>query len=158
MTKKQSNHRLSHKRENHETSVTNDTSNSVSRILAVALFLFTVTVSIFHIWVLSHRPLGRTAPDPITVIDQRFEPLRKILPRHGRVGYLSNVVGEDFSVGSIYSARYALAPLVLVEGSDTPLVIANFHFRDNDSEKLHLKGYSLIRNFGNGLFLFKKED
>lgn len=80
--------------------------------------------------------------------DQRFAELRPLLPQRGVVGYLG--AAGAMARGDYYRTEYALAPLVVDDSLNHPLVIVNFP----DSPMVPPANLQLVKDFGNGLALF----
>jgi hypothetical protein len=82
--------------------------------------------------------------------DQRFAPLKTALPARGVVGY----IGEPGTpaIADYYLAQYALAPLVIDHSTNHALVVGNFS--PQSSLGALPPGLHLIRDFGDGVFLF----
>ena len=88
--------------------------------------------------------------------DLRFAGLRRALPERGVVGYVGEA--DDSGEADYYLAQYALVPLVVERSPDHPLVIGNFPASRLASSPATLKGFVLVRDFGNGVLLLAKED
>jgi len=103
------------------------------------------------------KPLGR---DEITLYEKRFEELKKILPSHGVVGYISNKQAEDirFDAGAAeyYLTQYALTPLVVVYSPNYPLVVGNFRQAVIDPKIYTSRDLVPLKDFGNGVMLFRR--
>ena len=105
------------------------------------------------------KVLGR---DNITLYDKRFDGLRKILPPHGTVGYLSDITITDYNrmtdataIAQYYLVQYAVAPVVVKNSMEHQLIIGNFH-QPTDYQKITEKtGLSIVKDFDNGVVLFK---
>jgi hypothetical protein len=81
----------------------------------------------------------------------RFRELRRLLPPHGVVGYLSD---KPDAVVSYYLAQYALSPLVLERGATRPVVVGNF-FEPAAAGALAARlNLVLQRDLGAGVMLF----
>ncbi len=97
--------------------------------------------------------------DRISQYEKRFEGLKKILPAHGVVGYLSDRQAQDIRFDDrtmeFYLTQYALAPLVVMHSPERDLVIGNFGASRVDPETFKDRDLTLIRNFGNGVMLFR---
>ena len=95
---------------------------------------------------------------------KKFEALKQILPPHGTVGYISDEFfweKKDNNVsrnakGHYRLTRYTLAPLIVANNIDHKLVVGNFH-SPIPYNKLQEKGLVLIKEFGNGVMLFRKD-
>lgn len=97
--------------------------------------------------------------DRISQYERRFEGLKKILPTHGVVGYLSHRQAQDirFDAGTaeFYLTQYALAPLIVMYSPERDLVIGNFGASRVDPEIFEDRDLTLIKDFGNGVMLFR---
>ncbi len=87
--------------------------------------------------------------------DQRFDLLRDALPKRGLVGYMSDAPTEADDETRRMLTQFALAPLIVVPGTDQPLVVGEF----TDPGAI-AKGRDLnlivVRDLGNGLVLFAR--
>ena len=125
--------------------------------LALVLFLLGCLLSSARLVVDAPRP--RSIDDLASQIpnrsDRRFVALKTALPRHGTVGYVGESGAPVDVLGNYYLTQYALAPMIVENSSNHPLVVGNFprsqpsHVPDN---------LTLIRDFGNGVFLFARKD
>jgi len=84
--------------------------------------------------------------------DQRFAAIKISLPQRGVIGY----IGEPGALarGDYYLAEYALAPLVVDDSPNHPLVLANFP----NAPLLTSPNLQLVKDFGNGVALFANKD
>ena len=102
--------------------------------------------------------LGR---DEITLYEKRFEGLKKILPPHEVVGYISSKQAQDIrfdiEAARYYLAQYALSPVIVVYSPDRPLVVGNFRQTVIDPKIYTSKNLVLLKDFGNGVMLFSRE-
>ena len=98
---------------------------------------------------------NKVARDPYQIANQekRFEPLKNELPRGEMVGYVSDVTSES---AIILSAQYALAPLMLVVSPPHGWVIGNFSKPLNYAEFGSARGLTLVKEFPNGVVLYRK--
>ncbi len=89
---------------------------------------------------------------------ERFGPLRAILPRGGLVGYISDSAPARGEIDrEVFVVRYTLAPLIVMEGTRYPYVIGNFHRLDPDLQTGQKQGLRLVKNLGNGVILFRSD-
>ncbi len=101
--------------------------------------------------------------DEISAHERRFEALRSALPKHGTVGYVGSPEPTARTPNEVNSAallhfrryllaQYTLAPVLLIEGTASELVVGNF-----DPGTLPAPpGLSVVRDFGDGLVLFRR--
>lgn len=104
------------------------------------------------------KPLGK---DRITLYEKRFEGLRKMLPANSVVGYISNKQAKDIrfdpSAGRYYLTQYALSPVIVAYSVEHQLVVGNFRGTFPDPESFKGKILILLKDFGNGVMLFRNE-
>lgn len=112
---------------------------------------------------------NKISDDEITVYENRFKELRRMLPQNAVVGYvtdeeLSDEDGYIISPDDIYESKavwqhyiltqYSLAPVIVANTTENQLVVGNFkdpYIRPSISKML------LLKDFGNGVILFKRE-
>jgi hypothetical protein len=82
----------------------------------------------------------------------RFREARRLLPRHGVVGYVSD---RPDAVATYFLAQYALAPLVLERGGARPVVVGNFFEPERADALAASLGLVLQRDLGAGVMLFR---
>ena len=87
--------------------------------------------------------------------DQRFAELKKLLPRHGVVGYFGES-GTPEAVGAYYLTQYALAPVVVEHSTNHALVIGNFPA--SSATPPIPEDLKLLKDFGDGVFLFASKE
>ena len=111
----------------------------------------------------SHWP-ARASQDDVSANERRFAALRPLLPVHGLVGYLSDpelagATPRDSNAAALRQfrryllAQYALAPALLVKGTEPELVVGNF---DPGTTPTAPGGLRIVRDFGDGLVLFRR--
>jgi hypothetical protein len=101
---------------------------------------------------LTNLALEWQGPDEITLYEGRFTPLKPLLPRHGLVGYVSD---RPESAREFYLTQYALAPVVVAQNLDTPLVVGNFFEPELSVQVAARHRLTLLRDFGGGVVLFR---
>ena len=110
-----------------------------------------------------HSLAALTQPDEITEYEARFRQLKEILPPYARVGYvtdapLQGVVHHGKSRSLPFKkyllTQYALLPVIVLRDSHQPLVVGNF-YSTNSVDVETTPGLTLIRDFGNGVMLFR---
>ena len=105
--------------------------------------------------------------DPVTIHEARIAQLKGSLPGSGEVGYVTTVENEKIfayekAMKNVeYLAQYALtqytlAPLIVRNSPELPLVVGNF--LDGPPAPGFLEKYSLvpITDFGEGLILYRR--
>jgi hypothetical protein len=106
--------------------------------------------------------VGSFLPYPIDdgALDiKRLERLRPLLPRAGRVGYVSDFPGLNTgtnpnAVTKFSRVRYALVPFVVHIGTEEEFIVVDF--ADASSAASQIKGFAVIKDFGDGLMLLRK--
>ena len=101
--------------------------------------------------------------DWITAYERRFENLKKVLPEHGAVGYITNNQLDNMRYifeesKRYYLAQYALVPVVVEYGNKNRLVIGNFTDSADSADALKKTRLSVVRDFGNGVVLLENRE
>ena len=100
------------------------------------------------------RNQAMSDPYQIAAQEKRFEGLKHVLSGHRVVGYVSDVKAEG---AVILSAQYVLAPVIL-DGTASELVVGNFSRPLDYAEFGRARQLTLVRDFGNGVTLFRKAE
>ena len=132
--------------------------------IALALVLLYAGASTVR-WVqhAAHWP-AQASQDAISANERRFAAMRPLLPAQGLVGYLSDpkptgATPFDSNAAALHHfrryllAQYALAPALLVEGTEPEFVVGNF---DSGTAPIAPAGLRVVREFGDGLMLFRR--
>lgn len=128
-------------------------------IISIVFFTLFVNVSILiKSMLIESISFSELLSPDISRYENRFLALRQVLPRRAVLGYISdNASNEETLTARMYIARYALAPLVIVRSLDYPLIVGNFSKTSPDIEIYRKQGLIPLRNFGNGVVLFRRE-
>ena len=101
---------------------------------------------------------GLDYQDQISRYEKRFAGIKKMLPARGVVGYLTfpNLSWDEakFDYGL---TGYALSPLNVDWSPDHEWIVGNFPNFKSPVQIPDIAGFVLIRDFGNGVALFKRE-
>jgi hypothetical protein len=128
--------------------------NSRRRTTAALIFVLCSLLSSGRIFWNARTPIHArgSSIDIARNSDQRFAVLKPSLPQRGVIGY----IGEPGAMarGDYYLAEYALAPLVVDDSPNHPLVLANFP----NEPLLAPPNLQLVKDFGNGVALFTNKD
>ena len=89
--------------------------------------------------------------DEISTYIRRFDELRDTLRFYRVAGYRDD--GQN--PGGWFLAQYALAPTVLVQGAQQPVVVANFHSDTSTMKQWVEDSLPLIQDFGQGVRLYE---
>ena len=102
----------------------------LQRGVVVLIVLASLYASIWNL--ISTKDLGSVNDDPVADWEIRFGPLKEKLPfKRGVVGYISDssIPGVSFNAandeGEYVLTQYALAPIIIVKGTDQEWNIAN---------------------------------
>lgn len=129
--------------------------DSLTRVKLAILLLLALNALLSN---LSYARLTRNlkpkaaGQDEVSLNEKRFAELRAALPQRGVVGYISDEPDPNEKIKKYYLAQYALAPLIVVNETDRPLVVGNFNSPDGElraSDKL-----VPFKRFENGVVLF----
>ncbi len=123
-------------------------------IIIIILCAFIQNVSEFGNSMRRYLKSPRT--DEVTRYENRFADLREVLPKHGVVGYVTDQHYPE-SGRQYFQTQYTLAPSIITWGKGYHLVIGNFHGTADGSDITKTLDLVLLREFGDGLFLFKNE-
>jgi hypothetical protein len=109
------------------------------------------------------RSLGSLTDDPVADWERRFGPLKAQIPYvRGAVGYISDsdVPGTTFDAandeGEYILTQYAMAPIILVKGTDQEWNIANLSSQAFAAWSTHHSGTFEVTPFKGGLYLLRK--
>ncbi len=91
-------------------------------------------------------------PNLTTYYENRFAALRRLLPRHGVVGYVSDRPDSD---REYFLTQYALAPVLLDRGGLHAVVVGNFFDPATALAIAAPMRLVLVRDLGDGVMLFR---
>jgi len=106
--------------------------------------------------------------DPVTLHEERIAKLKGALPAFGEVGYVTTVENEKIFayerafqnvefLAQYVATQYTLAPLIVRNTPELPLVIGNFLDGPPAPGFLEKYGLAPIRDFGEGLILYRRD-
>jgi hypothetical protein len=101
------------------------------------------------------RILTKRTTDSQTLYGRRFIELKKALPAHGVVGYITDEIDEI--PWNYYQTQYALSPVIVDKTPGRELVVGNFRDSAVAREIVANSDLILLKDFGNGVVLFRKE-
>lgn len=133
---------------------------------ASAGILFLVLTSIYFFlpffrgeWDSFERRKDLPVADQMTLYEARYNEIRKHLPSHGIIGYVSDPKENNEDRLAWAFTQYSLSPLLVIDRSvnpkalEYPIVIGNFHRAIPGDDRM--RGLSFVRDFGNGVFLLR---
>jgi hypothetical protein len=108
------------------------------------------------------------ATDPVTIHEARIAQLIPFLPASGEVGYVTTVENREiFTAEKTFTnveflaqyvlTQYTLAPRIVRNSPDRPLVVGNFIDGPPAPGFLERHGLMVHRDFGDGLVLYRRE-
>ena len=111
---------------------------------------------------------GLPETDPVTIHEARIAELRPLLPPSGAVGYVTTVEnGEIFAAEKTFTnveflaqyvlTQYTLAPRIVRNSPDLPLVVGNFIDGLPAPGFLEKNGLVPLRDLGDGLILYRRD-
>lgn len=133
--------------------------------LAVTLAMGAVVVLSLWACLGFYRSTGARAklikdPYRIAVQRDRFREVADWVPAGAVVGYLSDMpISDARGSAQFYSARYVLAPRLLVEMRDagkSEWVVGNFTLSSGYTALAHEHRLTLVKDFGRGVALFRR--
>jgi hypothetical protein len=106
--------------------------------------------------------------DPVTIHETRINQIKGALPGTAAVGYVTAVDNEKIfyyerSLSNVeflaqyILTQYTLAPVIVYNSPDYPLVVGNYIDGSPDPDFLKRKALIPVRDFGDGLVLYQKE-
>jgi hypothetical protein len=106
--------------------------------------------------------------DPVTIHETRIAQLLPLLPASGAVGYVTTVENDRiFAAEKAFQnveylaqyvlTQYTLAPRIVRNSPDLPLVVGNFIDGPPAPGFLEKNGLIPLKDFGDGLVLYRRE-
>ena len=106
--------------------------------------------------------------DPVTIHERRINQIKGVLPGTAAVGYVTAVDNEKifYYERSLFNVeflaqyiltQYTLAPVLVYNSPDYPLVVGNYIDGSPDVDFLKKNRLTPVRDFGDGLILYQKE-
>ena len=134
-------------------------------LILVALTGYAI-VNIFWQGIRSYPDIPAT--DAVTVHEARINQLKPLLPPKGEVGYVTTVENDRiFAAERAFQnveflaqyvlTQYTLAPVVVRNSPDRPLVVGNFLDGPPAPGFIEKHGLSPVKDFGDGLILYRRE-
>ncbi|MCL2670174.1 MAG: hypothetical protein FWE89_05765 [Syntrophaceae bacterium] len=138
--------------------------------IAGRLFLISLACYAIVALLVKDVSLYSTLPEmaPVTIHEERIHPLKPLLPARGEVGYITTVENERIFrdekafrnveyLAQYVLTQYTLAPLIVRNSPDHPLVVGNFLIGPPRHGFLTEQNLTPLKDFGDGLILFRRE-
>jgi hypothetical protein len=127
-------------------------------LLAVALLAaFVVCMVFLQFTAVSdrHRKFEEArGRDQVAIVQERMAPLAAFLSPFETVGYATDLAEHNAKKAKWVMSQYALAPAILLEGWEWPLVVGDF-YSSLPAGRIP-SGYVPVRDTGRGVFLLGK--
>jgi hypothetical protein len=105
--------------------------------------------------------------DPVTIHEERIRQLKDFLPASGAVGYITTVENDRIFadekafrnveyLAQYVLTQYTLAPLIVLNSPELPLVVGNFLDGPPAPGFLEKNGLVPVKDFGDGLILYRR--
>jgi hypothetical protein len=95
--------------------------------------------------------------DSVGEYSLRFPDVKPFLPASGVVGYLGDQKEKDMqSVMAFMLAQYNLAPVVLEQGARHEWVVGSYISAPPTPDRLRELHLKIVRDFGNGVVLYRR--
>ncbi len=93
----------------------------------------------------------------VAAFEKRFDLLRKDLPPHSVIGYVSDnpLADQVTSQGEFYLTQYTLVPTIVKPSTEEPLEVANFHNDKLNEEMLKAKHLVAVKNYGSYVYTYR---
>jgi len=132
------------------------------RVKVLLFIIFVLVVNIVYLiedFGFNRYGIGR---DLVSAYDRRLKAVRHSLPEKGVVGYITDkepkeVFSDSYAIQRFYLTRYALSPLIVVNNASQKHVVGDFHEFPPDLKHYEDKGLIVIKDYGNGIILFKRK-
>jgi len=96
-------------------------------------------------------------PEDISAFERRLAPLRGMPELQGLVGYRTDPGPKSVqTVKEFMLTQYALAPLLVVEGTDHAWVVGNFHQTPPSADEVAREGFEVTADLHNGIVLYRR--
>jgi len=91
--------------------------------------------------------------DDITLFENNFERVKRILPPYGVIGYYSD---KKYDARTFFMTIYTLSPRIVVREIEHPFVIGSFSRFTNPDEFAKANNLSIMETVDKSIVLFKK--
>ncbi len=100
--------------------------------------------------------------DQVTLYEKRFDGVKRYLGSVNIVGFITDIDDKrpptDIEFARRYFlTQYALSPIIVLKDYNHDIIIANFHNYDSELPDSIKEEFTLLKDFGKGLKIFKRE-
>jgi hypothetical protein len=132
---------------------------SIALALAVAALGLSQVSAIVR---LAQRLPSAMATEGMARYEKRFAEARKVLPRTGIIGYLSDpqdnmAVNDGLYERRYHAAEYHLAPAIIADSTEPQIILGNFFSPTGMKSAMAGHKFRVLYNFQNGVLIFGKE-
>jgi hypothetical protein len=102
----------------------------------------------------------RADTDPVTVVEQRFGPLKPQLLKSEKIGYITDLTEQqhDQWIEEYFLIQYSLAPTIVDNSVDCcSLIVANVHDPSAVQLLIRNRRLSLVHDYGRGVLLLSRQ-
>jgi hypothetical protein len=124
-------------------------------VIAIALLSIVLTQLRHFAGIIQLIPL--TPPDEVGRYEQRLARLKPALPQRGIVGFATDAPRTSEKWKRRGLASYILAPVLVVNSTEWPLVIGDFSDPENAKRVLGPE-FEVRRDFGDGILLLARRE
>jgi hypothetical protein len=126
-----------------------------TRITAAVIILSSASLLSIGRYCLQRNPFAPYSVDAITRNLHRFDTLKKTLPSHATVGYISDALGDDGN-WDYYQTQYELSPIIIDRTANREIVIGNFRDANVVQQILMENDLTVQKDLGNGVLLLAR--
>ena len=92
--------------------------------------------------------------DDISQYEHRFARLKAEIPEKATIGYINDEKDSLLATKKFYVAQYVLSPRILINGTESEIVITDFYSSPSSSWKP--TDFVLIKDLGEGVALYNR--
>ncbi len=128
------------------------------RIGASLLILFALLAEVRLLRKALRQPRPLVGNDDISLYEGRFEDVKKLLPSHGTVGYVSDGKLDGMAdYDSLYLTQYVLSPRVVLASMDCELIVADFRDEAAQVRVINPDRWNLVSGSSSGVKLLRRK-
>jgi len=125
------------------------------KVIAALLIIFSMAVNIKKLKK-EVRAFRNNTKDVTVQYEEKFKPIRKLLPSRVNIGYKNDEKDFEKSFESIYLTQYALSPNKILNNEISDYTIAGFNNPSAKAAFIKENKLSLVKNIDNKMALYKR--